>query len=121
MGSFDMRVGLVRRFLASSVPLLLAAAWLLASAAPAVAANPLPWRFTTVSENFSLAATSSVGKVLYCPDGFRPVWGGVSSSLHGIQRQLEYIDVPTNSYHVGLRSRYGAGGPTAAIRIITGF
>ena len=118
-----MHPAALHHLLSSATALLLVAAGLLATASPAAAANALPWRFTTVSESFALTAGSSTGRVLTCPAGFRPVWGGVaptasSPSNHGIRRYLEYTDPPTGTYHIGLRNSYGAGGPTASIKIV---
>ncbi len=119
-----MRLGVIRRALGSSGALLLAMSCLLTAAMPATAASQLPWRFYhVVDARQAIVPGGTLGRVLTCPEGYRPVGGGVAPtnddpSLHFVKRYLEYIDPPTRSYHVGLRNSAAPGGPVASIQVI---
>src|SRR3954447_2093020 len=119
-----MRFGPIRRALASSGALLLGVSCLLTAAKPAAAASPPPWRFyNVVDARQAIVPGGTLGRVLTCPDGYRPVGGGVAPtkddpSLHYVRRYLEYTDQPSRSYHIGLRNSAGPGGPVASIQVI---
>src|SRR3954454_21251638 len=74
-----MRFGPIRRALASSGALLLGVSCLLTAAKPAAAASPPPWRFyNVVDARQAIVPGGTLGRVLTCPDGYRPVGGGVA-------------------------------------------
>ena len=87
-----MRFGPIQHALASSGALLLAVSSLLTAATPATAASQLPWRFyNVVDARQAIVPGGTLDRVLTCPDGYRPVGGGVAPtnndpSLHFVKR-----------------------------------
>ena len=88
-----------RPFSEAALALGLALTSLVSVAGPADAAVVPPWRWVRVDlQNQSVPANSNASFQLFCPGGYVPINGGVSSPNNAVYVMREYVDPPSNSY-----------------------
>lgn len=81
--------------------LALAVVGLVAIAEPAEPAA-LPWRFKTVNSQFQVSGDQQVDHTVTCPEGYRPIAGGITNGNVYVRRTFEYTTPAERTYTIGV-------------------